>query len=219
MERKTDQARTLNSVLFSLGFHASFLAAAISAGAHMTVRVAQTEQPIAVAQIEVAGGSHAVQLDLPSMMTAAQSPKPVPHIEATPKPLLPTQAVRPPEKTGGGAPTAPHSGDGSGTAQAGNGSDAKNANPAFPIFSPRPAISDPKLMPATETKIVVDVKLDAQGAVVSEDLVKGMGNALDQIVLDTVKTWRFQPATVNGKPVPTEAEVIVPFGPRYPITG
>ena len=42
---------------------------------------------------------------------------------------------------------------------------------------------------------------------------------LDQIVLDIVKTWRFQPATVNGKPVPTEAEVIVPFGPRYPITG
>ena len=70
-----------------------------------------------------------------------------------------------------------------------------------------------------ETRVVVDVKVDAQGAVVGENLVKGMGNDLDQIVLDIVKTWRFQPATVNGKPVPTEAEVIVPFGPRYPITG
>jgi TonB family protein len=219
MEPKTDKSRTLNAVMFSLGFHASFLAAAISFGAHLKTRLVQTEQPVAVAQVEVAGGSHAVLFDLPQMQTAAQSPKPLPDIEAKPKPILPTQAIQPPVKTGGGAPSADHAGEGSGTAQTGNGSDAQNANPAFPIFSPRPAISDPKLMPATETKIVVDVKLDAQGAVISEDLVKGMGNALDQIVLDTVKTWRFQPATVNGKPVPTEAEVIVPFGPRYPITG
>ena len=27
-------------------------------------------------------------------------------------------------------------------------------------------------------------------------------------VLETVKTWRFQPATINGKPVATEAELI-----------
>jgi TonB family protein len=219
MQQKTDQARTLNAVMFSLGFHASFLAAAISFGAHLKTRLVQEPQPVAVAQIEVAGASHAVLFELPVMQTAAQSPKPLPDTEAKPKPILPTQAIQPPVKTGGGAPSAAHAGDGSGTAQSGNGSDAKNANPAFPIFSPRPSISDPKLMPATETKIVVDVMLDAQGAVVSEDLVKGMGNALDQIVLDTVKTWRFQPATVNGKPVPTEAEVIVPFGPRYPITG
>ena len=39
------------------------------------------------------------------------------------------------------------------------------------------------------------------GQVVSETLVTGTGNRLDQIVLDIVRTWRFQPATVNGKPV------------------
>jgi hypothetical protein len=33
-----------------------------------------------------------------------------------------------------------------------------------------------------------------------------------------VKTWRFQPATVDGKPVPTQAELIFPFNPSYPIT-
>jgi outer membrane biosynthesis protein TonB len=45
-----------------------------------------------------------------------------------------------------------------------------------------------------------------------------MGNKLDQIVLDTVKTWRFQPALENGKAVPTQAELIFPFNPSYPIT-
>ena len=219
MERETGQARTLNAVMFSLGLHVSFLASLLWVGAQLKVQLAHTAEPIKVTQVEVAGGSHAVLLPLPKMQTAAQSPKPVPHTEATPKPILPTQAIRPKEKTGGGSPPTPHTGEGSGIAQTGNGSDAESANPAFPIFSPRPAVKDRSLMPAIETRVVVDVKVDAQGGVVSESLVKGLGNDLDQVVLDIVKTWRFQPATVNGKPVPTEAEVIVPFGPRYPITG
>jgi len=61
------------------------------------------------------------------------------------------------------------------------------------------------------------VKLDEQGNVLSEVLVRGLGNALDQIVLETVKTWRFQPATVNGKPVVTEDEVIIPMDRNYPV--
>jgi TonB family protein len=80
-------------------------------------------------------------------------------------------------------------------------------------------VSDRSLLPSHEKKIVVDVKLDALGQVLSETLVKGMGNKLDQIVLATAKTWRFQPATLNGAAVPSEAELIFPFGPGYPITG
>jgi TonB family protein len=64
----------------------------------------------------------------------------------------------------------------------------------------------------------VDVNVDASGDVVSESLVKGLGNNLDQLVLDIVKTWRFHPATVDGKPVPTQAELIFPFNQSYPIT-
>jgi TonB family protein len=101
---------------------------------------------------------------------------------------------------------------------AGNGSDAQDATPAFPVFSQHPGVHDRSLLPDSERQVVVDVRLDAGGEVVSENLVKGIGNALDQIVLDTVKTWRFQPATVNGKPIPSEAEVIVPFRPGYPIS-
>ena len=78
-------------------------------------------------------------------------------------------------------------------------------------------MNDGALLPAAEKKIVVDVKVDDESAVVSETLVKGLGNRLDQIVLDTVKTWRFQPATVNGKPVPTEAEIVFPFNSQYPV--
>ena len=103
-------------------------------------------------------------------------------------------------------------------AVAGNGTDAESANPAFPVFSPRPPVSDRSLLPASELQVVVDVKVSAIGEVLEATLVKGIGNGLDQIVLDTVKTWRFHPATLNGNPVATEAELIFPFSQGYPTT-
>ncbi len=169
----------------------------------------------AVAMLEQAGGPHAVRLVLPKMADVGQVPKIAPqdnHVKTmTPIPAKPKKAM-------GGAPMTAHDGNGTGTAAAGNGADAENATPSFPVYSPRPAVTDRTLLPATEQKIVVDVDVDELGAVVREVLVKGLGNKLDQIVLDTVKTWRFQPATKDGKAVPTEAELIFPFGPGTPVS-
>ncbi len=71
------------------------------------------------------------------------------------------------------------------------------------------------MLPSSEQQVIVDVKVSAGGDVLEATVVRGLGNALDQIVLDTVKTWRFHPATVNGTPVATEAELVFPFSPRY----
>ncbi len=84
-------------------------------------------------------------------------------------------------------------------------------HPAFPVFSPHPPVTDRSLLPSSEQKIVVDVSVDAFGQVVSENLVKGLGNKLDKIVLETVRTWRFQPATLNGKAVATGGGVDLSF--------
>ena len=100
---------------------------------------------------------------------------------------------------------------------AGNGADKENADPAFPVFSPRPPVADRSLLPDSNREVVVDVKVSAAGDVLEATLVKGLGNGLDQIVIDTVKTWRFHPATVNGSPVATEAELIFPFNLNYPV--
>jgi TonB family protein len=97
---------------------------------------------------------------------------------------------------------------------AGNGSDAASADPAYPIFSPRPEVTDRSLLPSTDRQVIVDVKVSAAGEVLEATLVTGLGNALDAIVLTTVKTWRFHPAMMNGNPVPTEAELIFPFSER-----
>jgi TonB family protein len=99
----------------------------------------------------------------------------------------------------------------------GNGVDSQSADPAFPVFSPRPPVIDRSLLPTDSQQVIVDVKVSAAGDVLEATLVKGIGNALDQLVLTTVKTWRFHPATVNGSPVPTEDELIFPFDQSYPI--
>jgi TonB family protein len=79
-------------------------------------------------------------------------------------------------------------------------------------------VHDRSLLPDSERHVVIDVQLTASGEVVSENLVNGIGNALDAMAIDIVKTWRFQPATVNGKTVPSEAEVIFSFSQRYPVS-
>jgi Gram-negative bacterial TonB protein C-terminal len=205
------------AISFSLGFHAAVLTFVLLAGADFVRHHLQVTQPLRVARIEIAGASHPVPLPFPKSLTAAHTRHPAPYSDAAAKTVLPLDQPQR-KNSGGGSPRVPHAGDGSGAAQARNGSDAEDEHPAFPVFSPRPPVTDRSLLPPSERKIVVDVDVDVVGAVVRESLVQGLGNRLDQIVLDTVKSWRFQPATINGKPVPTQAELIFPFNPSYPIS-
>ncbi|MGD0735642.1 MAG: TonB family protein [Terracidiphilus sp.] len=209
--------RRVAAVLVSIGLHGSVLVILALAGRAARNKLVAPTDFQRLAMVEVAGGSHAVKFLLPPMDMAAKIHDPDKDPEVSRQTILPIPQNHP-KVSGGGAPISPHKGNGSGQALTGNGSDAEDARPAFPVFSPHPPVSDRRLLPATEKKIVVDVKLDAQGQVLSETLVQGMGNELDQIVLDIARTWRFQPATVNGKPVPSEAELIFPFNSSYPIT-
>ena len=209
--------RRLSSVLLSLTLHVSLLALTVLLGS-LVRRQTVAPAPIqTLALLEVAGGSHAVHVPLPASDFSAHTRTPTRDLEASHKTILPVEEEHP-KTAGGGAPKTPHTGDGAGQAISGNGSDNDDVHPAFPTYAPRPPVSDRSLLPASEAKIVVDVDLDALGQVTRETLVKGIGNKLDQIVLDTVKTWRFQPATVNGKPVPSQDELIFPFNPSYPLS-
>ena len=214
-----DRRRTLGallSVALHGGIFACLLLLGIASKNQLTRPAVQSIAFMHVTEIEIAGASHAVKLTLPPDAMAAHTRTPAPNTDPSAKTILPVPKDHP-QKSGGGAPPSPHDSNGSGQAVAGRGPDDENATPAFPVFSPKPPVTDRSLLPALEKKIVVDVNLDERGGVVGETLVTGLGNKLDQIVLDTVKSWRFQPATVNGKPVPTQAELIFPFNPQYPI--
>lgn len=213
-ERERIESRS-GSLAVSLLLHGTVLIFAVWLGTR--ARIVHTPPDLAntMEMLEQAGGPHALRLVLPKMADQGAIPKVAAEDERA-KAMTPVRLK--PKKAMGGAPVTARAGDGTGTAEAGSGSDAENVTPSFPVYSPRPAVTDRSQLPATEQKIVVDVNVDEVGSVVREVLVKGLGNKLDQIVLDTVKTWRFQPATKEGKPVPTEAELIFPFGPATPVT-
>jgi protein TonB len=212
------QQRSQSSVIFSLAAHALVFAVLLFVS-HRSYRVvAQSGSKDVFAGIQVAGGSHATRLVLPRALQTVEARKTAKEPPEAKKPAAPLHRVPPVKSAGGTAADAHQTSQGSGNAANGNGSDAQNADPAFPIFSPRPPVNDRKLLPDSQREIVVDVNVNAAGDVVGASLVKSMGNALDQIVLETVKTWRFHPATVNGNPVASQAELIFPFNPSYPIT-
>lgn len=98
----------------------------------------------------------------------------------------------------------------------GTGTGAENAEPAFPVYYPTPGVPDPSLLPATEQKVIVDVQISAMGEVIDEKLVQGLGNGVDQIVLSTVKGWRFHPATLNGNAIASVEELVFPFSRNAP---
>ena len=169
----------------------------------MQAEVEQRPAKLYPAMVSIAGGTKAVWTPAP--------PGRKRHPEEVKQPTSDLAMNRNPAPAAGAPVSAPQS------TAAGNGADQQNANPAFPVFSPRPPVADRSLLPSSNKEVVVDVKVSAAGDVLEATLVKGIGNALDQLVLDTVKTWRFHPATVNGSPVATEAELIFPFNLSYPI--
>jgi TonB family protein len=212
--------RLTRGILLSLTLHgalfACLLLVGIASGAHFLRPANQSIAFVSVGQVEVAGAAHAIRVPLPPDPMPSHTRHPDPNTDPSRKTILPVPKDLP-QKSGGGTPPSPKASNGAGQAAKGNGPDAEDAMPAFPVFSPKPPVTDRALLPSSEKKIVVDVNVDELGEVVSETLVTGLGNKLDQIVLETVKSWRFHPATVNGKAVPTQAELIFPFNPQYPI--
>ena len=64
--------------------------------------------------------------------------------------------------------------------------------------------------------IVAAVDVDASGNVAAVKLTavslsRSVSDGLDQSVIDTVRTWKFKPATKKGKPVPATVHVQVNF--------
>jgi outer membrane biosynthesis protein TonB len=217
MENQTERRNgTLRGLIVSIAMHGAFFASVALFGVHAPVVIVKSVHPQRVAELAFAGGSHRIRIVLPTAQMSAHVRDPDEHAESSKKTIIPMPV---PEKlkSGGGSTKDPHHGDGTGKAMRGNGAESIDMTPAFPVFSPHPPIRDRALLPQTAEKIVIDVDLDETGLVVKETLVKGLGNQLDSIVLGIVKTWKFQPAKIDGKPVASQAEVVFPLDRNYPV--
>jgi len=85
-----------------------------------------------------------------------------------------------------------------------------------PVSMPPPPYTDQAKKDKVQGAIVAAVDVDARGNVAgvkltAVSLTHNLVDGLDQGVIDTVRTWKFKPATKKGKPVPATVSVQVNF--------
>ena len=202
--------RRQKGVLLSLGSHAGLIGIAVLMTMHFgRVRPVYRESRCCMTALywtgSMGGGGRA-------------KPKPAAHKSRTKPSTMP--AITPSKESRAAGQAIQQSAPGIAAPQQeptiGTGAGTENAEPAFPVYYPTPGVADRSLLPAVEQRIIVDVTVSALGDVTDEKLVQGLGNSLDQVVLNTVKGWRFHPATLDGAAVASVEELVFPFNRDYP---
>lgn len=79
------------------------------------------------------------------------------------------------------------------------------------IESTQPAYPEMARKNKTQGVVVVDALIDARGVVQDVHLVRGQPDGLSEAAVAAVRTWRFEPATLEGKPVAVEYSLTINF--------
>jgi protein TonB len=79
--------------------------------------------------------------------------------------------------------------------------------PALPLAFQDLRISRSELPRGLQGDVIVEITIDAQGIVVAERLLQGLGHGVDERVIAVLRDWRYRPATRNGMPIPSKYDV------------
>ncbi len=80
-----------------------------------------------------------------------------------------------------------------------------------PIYKPEPSYTPEAKKAKLQGSLALDVTVDAAGNVRDVRVVHALGGGLTESAVNTVRTWKFKPATRRGKPVPVAVMVEVTF--------
>jgi TonB family protein len=86
-----------------------------------------------------------------------------------------------------------------------------DVKPPKKIFHPSPQYTEIARKARITGVVIVEAIIDKQGNVTNVKILKGLPMGLDQAAVDAVKRWRFEPATLNGKPVAVIYNLTVNF--------
>jgi TonB family protein len=89
--------------------------------------------------------------------------------------------------------------------------DQKRVFAPKPIFMPDPAYSVQAREAKYQGTLTLDVVIDSQGRVSRIKLARPLGLGLDDMAMEKVQTWKFNPAMLDGKPVAVEVNIEVSF--------
>jgi TonB family protein len=82
----------------------------------------------------------------------------------------------------------------------------------IPIYYPEPPCPTPVKKDRCEGSVVLYMVVSAKGRVTKVGIVRALGTGFDENAVKTVRTWRFRPATLDGRPVPVSGDLEVHFG-------
>jgi len=80
-----------------------------------------------------------------------------------------------------------------------------------PIYSPEPEFSDEARKNKWQGNVLLRVIVGSDGKTREVAVLHSLGMGLDEKAMEAVRTWRFEPGTKDGLPVPVEINVEVNF--------
>ena len=86
-------------------------------------------------------------------------------------------------------------------------SSGDEVKPALPMTFQDLKIYRSELPSGLQGDVIVEITIDAQGLVVAERLLQGLGHGVDERVIAVLRDWRYRPATRNGVPIPSKYDV------------
>jgi TonB family protein len=78
-------------------------------------------------------------------------------------------------------------------------------------FHPQPEYNEEARLAHVTGTVVLGIVVTSKGDVTLMRVLQSLGNGLDENAIEAVRTWKFKPATKDGKPVSTEVAVEVAF--------
>ncbi len=79
------------------------------------------------------------------------------------------------------------------------------------IFAPQPRYSEDARKGRVQGVVILQAIVDAMGNVSEVQVLKGLPLGLTESAIETVKGWRYKPATLDGKPVAVYLNLLINF--------
>lgn len=74
-----------------------------------------------------------------------------------------------------------------------------------------PVYTEPARRTGTQGVVIVEATIDRDGHVLEARVLRGLPFGLSEAALSAVESWRFEPSTLNGKPINVRYRVVVNF--------
>lgn len=203
-EGPTEKTGQAWRIAWSVAVHGTLLLAFFAAGHRVRIRPASLPGTPQGARLELSY--------LPGGLSASKPQQPhqqVPRVAQQSRlELPPLLAPTPPPDV----PISPQSA-GEASASSNDALGTADIRIALTTFSPSPKPDLSHLPHGTQGDVVMDVTIDPTGQVADLQILQTLGYGVDGAVADTVRTWKFSPATKDGVPVASVQELHFHYGP------